>query len=526
MKQTIYENGIILTMNEEHPLAEAVLVEDDRILAVGSREQVRQCCGIQCQVRDLQGKTLMPGFIDAHSHIRGFSNLLSTVLLQQAENFQDIQEKLRAKVKTLPAGEWLIGFGYDQNRLVEGTHPTREILDQVSEDHPILAVHQSGHMGAVNSMALKLMGITAETPDPVGGKIGRKQDGTPNGYLEEAAFTLASKYIPTPTGNQREEQLKQAEEIYLRYGITTVQDGLTDPEGWSFLKKMALDHQLSVDVVCYADLKNSKELYRENRDYMTYQHHLKMGGYKLFLDGSPQGKTAWLTRPYEGSEDRGYPVYSDEQVTSFFEQALEDNAQILVHCNGDAAAQQMISCYSRAKEKFPDRKIRPVMIHAQLVRPDQLEVMGKLGMIASFFVAHTYYWGDIHLKNLGQDRGNKISPVKSAINYGVPYTFHQDSPVLFPDMMKTVWCAVNRKTQSGKVLDQSQCLSTWEALKGITINSAYQYFEEDQKGTIEPGKLADFVLLDRNPLDTPKEELDQIQVLETIKQGNTVWKME
>ena len=213
------------------------------------------------------------------------------------------------------------------------------------------------------------------------------------------------------------------------------------------------------------------------------------------------------------------------KIYELISNALEDHAQLLAHCNGDAAAEQYVKQFTRVMENhsYID-SYRPVMIHAQLVREEELRKMKRISMIPSFFVAHTYYWGDIHLANLGKERASRISPVKDAIRTGLTYTFHQDTPVLFPDVMKTISCAVNRITKNGVELSKDQSISVMEALKAVTIYAAYQYHEENSKGSIEKGKKANFVILEKNPLEVELSELENIQVVETIVDGVTIFK--
>lgn len=525
-QKKIYSGGTIVTM-EGNKTADAVLVEDGIIRAVGTLEQVQFFSGTSAEAVNLQGKTMLPAFLDPHSHITALASTLSLASLDGAGSFQEIAERLKTYVykNKLKPGEWVLGFGYDQNSLYEHRHPTKELLDRVLPGYPVMISHKSGHMGVLSSKALEQLSITARTKNPDGGKIGRMQGSLePNGYLEETAYTTLKPH--QPSREQRIKQMEAAQQLYFSYGITTVQDGLTGMSEWKLLKEMADLGKLKADIVCYADYKQTPNLIPEHPEcFREYRNRLKLGGYKIFLDGSPQGRTAWMTQPYEGEEDyRGYPIYSDAQVREFVEGAIRENIQLLAHCNGDAACEQLLCAFEQTAGAG-DSKTRPVMIHAQFLRANQLPRMRKLGMIASFFVAHTYYWGDTHLKNFGE-RGRRISPAKSAGREGVTYTFHQDSPVLAPDMLATLWCACNRITANGVLLDREECLTPMEALRGVTVNAAYQYFEEDKKGSIAPGKFADFVLLDKNPLTVPKEELRDIRVLETIKKGETVFRRE
>lgn len=528
MLEQIYYNGPILTMEDEL-YAEALYVKNGKIEKVGTYAEISKLQNNNTQLIDLKGHTLMPAFIDSHSHMTAFANTLILVDLSTVTSFETLKEKLTTfkNSKKLVPGEWIIGFGYDHNTLIEKQHPTKVLLDEVSGDHPILISHASGHMGVVNTPALVSLGITASTPNPEGGHIGRmKKSHEPNGYLEENAFLHNSSKIPQPSMSAIIQALEEAQNIYLSYGITTAQDGMVNEQEWQLGQYLSAQNKLKVDVVGYVDLKNSPAIIKQNQAYVGhYVNRYKLGGYKIFLDGSPQGKTAWLTTPYENAEDgyRGYPIYTETEVEALVKTALDENLQLLTHCNGDAAADQLLTAFETVLEKGHYEDTRPVMIHAQTVRYDQIDRMKALHMIPSYFVAHTYYWGDIHIQNLSMERASKISPAHTTLLKGVPYTFHQDTPVVLPHMMHTVWCAVNRITQNGIVLGEEEKLSPLDALKGITINAAYQYFEETTKGSLKAGKNADLVILDQNPLTIDPMLIKEIKVLETIKDGTTLY---
>lgn len=531
MHTQIYFGGTILTM-EEPLVAEAVLVQDGRIRQVGSLQEVMAGRQADTRMVDLKGKTLLPAFIDPHGHITAFASTLRLAPLEGARDFADIVQQLREydEAHPLRKGDWIIGFGYDHNLLAEGRHPDRMLLDQVSAEHPMLITHKSGHMGVLNTAALRAAGVTAKTPDPEGGRIGREPDGkTPNGYLEETAFIGCASGIPAPSREEMLRLLEKAQQVYLQYGITTAQEGKMQRQEYELLRAAADGGRLSVDVVGYADMQACPDLVEENRETVgVYAGGFKLGGYKIFLDGSPQGHTAWLTQPYEGVEDgyRGYPVYQDGQVRAFVQKTVAEGVQLLTHCNGDAAADQLLQAFEQVcPEKGRAAALRPVMIHAQTLRPDdQLDRVRQIGMIPSFFVAHTWFWGDVHLKNLGRRRAERISPAASAARRGMIFTFHQDTPVVPPDMLFTVWCAVNRMTKDGVQLGAEERVSPLEALRAVTIHAAYQYFEEERKGSIRAGKQADFVVLDRNPLAVPPETIKDIQVVATIKNGEVLYR--
>ena len=531
MDEQIYYNGPILTMENEL-YAEAIFIQNGIIKKVGSKEEIFKFKTDKTKIIDLKGRTLMPSFIDPHSHITAVANTLGLVNLTNCRSFDDIIKKLTTfkSCKKLNDDEWIIGFGYDNNSLVEKKNPTKDILDKATSYNPILISHVSGHMGCANSIALEKLNITSNTKNPKGGLIGRiPHSNEPNGYLEETAFTENTKNIPKPSLEIMGKFIEEAQDIYLSYGITTCQDGLVGNSEFNILNFVAKNKKLKIDVVAYVDLKNYKSIIDRNKQYVKkYNTRLKLGGYKIFLDGSPQGKTAWLTKPYENSKDNycGYPIYNDSELKAFVKTSLDENMQLLSHCNGDAAADQLINCFSEVLNNGNyNKNTRPIMIHAQTVRYDQVDKMKNIGMMPSYFVAHVYYWGDIHIQNLEEERAFKISPAKTTLDKKLPFTFHQDSPVVPPNMLFTIWCAINRITKNGVLLGENEKISPLDALKAITINSAYQYFEEDMKGSLKEGKLADLIILDKNPLEVNPIEIKDIRILKTIKEGKVLYSL-
>lgn len=522
MKKLYYGKNI-LTMTGQNLRCDAVLTENGLIGAVGDYHELKRCAD---ETVLLGNRTLMPSFVDPHSHITSFASTLSLVDLSGAKDLSEIKERIEkyiSQAKPKP-GEWVCGFGYDHNFLEEKRHPDRALLDEASPDNPLLISHSSGHMGVTNSAGLAALGLDEASPDPEGGRLGRS-DGRLNGYLEETAFTVLTSKLPKPDAASMAKPVSRAEDIYFSHGVTTIQDGLTRESEWQILKYMAEQKLLRADIVCYTDLKNSPGILPSNPEYASgYKNSLRLGGDKIFLDGSPQGRTAWMSEPYENALDgyRGYPIYGDDEVFELISKSARRGTQLLAHCNGDAAAEQFITQCERASKTMKLR--RPVMIHAQLLRKDQLDRMAALDMTASFFTAHTYYFGDVHLRNFGEGRAKGISPARSASERGVNVTFHQDTPVLAPNMLETVWCAVARRSREGADMGTGEQIGVYDALKAVTANAAYQYFEENSKGTLETGKRADMVLLSENPLDAPVEGLKDIRVCETIKGGEIVYK--
>lgn len=528
--QTIYYHGNIITMDESYPTATAICVENGKIIAVGQDQEILALKKADSCLVDLKQKTMLPGFIDPHSHFFGVADALSQCDLSQVTSFEQIIVEMKKFIQenNIQPGQWVYGNGYDHNFLVEKKHPNKFILDQISTVHPIVLIHASSHIGTANSLALKLQHIDEKTPDPNGGKFYRIENSNePNGFMEENAFIHFRNQLPMKTVDELMKLVVKAQDIYAQYGITTMQEGMVAKPLFDLLHHAASLHLLKLDLVGYLDIDHHFDLIHNELYRNKYTNHFKIGGFKVFLDGSPQGKTAWISRPYLNEKDYcGYPTLKDEHLYHLIELSLKEQQQLLAHCNGDAAAEQYLTQFEKVMKQYPylDTK-RPVMVHAQLVRKDQLKRMLPLNMMPSFFIAHTYFWGDIHIENFGRERANHISPAKSALDLGIPFTFHQDSPVIPPDMMKTVWCAVNRQTKAGVTLGEDEKISVYDALKAITIHAAYQYFEEDTKGSITKGKIADLVILDKNPLTTNHQDLANIMVLETIKEGKTIYKV-
>lgn len=533
-KIKVYHNGNILTMKgDEASYAKAIEVRDNTIMKVAYTEEDKKSLvnNVYAEIVDLKGKTLMPSFIDAHSHMVRFAQSLTTVDLTGSTNMLDIAQKITnyIEVNKLKPDAWVVGFGYDNNLLPDKKNPDRDDLDKISTTHPIFITHASGHVGAMNSKALEEFGVNENTPDIAGGVIERYPNSRkPTGYMEEAAFMHYAQSIKFSfTDEDLMNFINQAEDVYLGYGITTAQDALISTAEFPLINNMITNNRFRIDVIGFIDLKNSYSLAKTNINMIgNYNNRFKIGGYKIFLDGSPQAKTAWLEQPYVSgpARYRGYGIYSNSDVEKFVETALDDKMQLQAHCNGDAAADQYINAFSNVMiKRNTTNNYRAVLVHSQIIREEQYTSMSNLNIIPSIFVAHVYYWGDVHLANLGMERASQISASKTALNNNLGFTYHQDTPVIKPNMLETIWCAVNRITRDGVLLGENQKINPYEALKAITINAAYQNKEEDIKGTIEEGKLADLVILSDNPITCDPMKIKDIEVLETIKEGKTLY---
>ncbi len=510
--QTIFYHGQLITLDLETS-GSAFFVEDGIIKKIGSDEEILHEKSANTQLVDLQNHTVLPAFIDAHSHLSSLAASFLQVSLASATSFADILDRLAsfATNNHLQPGHWLIAHGYDQIQLQEKAQPTKTMLDQAFPHIAVVLQHKSGHFGVFNTVALQALGFDHLDQD---------------GYLEETTYIDAIKQAPLPSVEQLIPAYQKAIATYASYGITTIQDGLLIEEILPIYKILVTQNIFTLDVVGYPQIDSAEQFYRTFPQAADdYFHHFRLGGYKIILDGSPQGKTAWMKQPYlDDPHNYGVSNLETPAVLSALEKAVADRRQLLAHCNGDAAVQQFLSCAAKITDQNALAAIRPVIIHAQLIDINQLPSLKKLGLIPSFFVAHCYYWGDTHIENFGWSRASKISPAHSAWLLNLPFTFHQDTPVLPPDMLQTIWCAVNRKTKSGLTLGEEERLGTLEAIQAVTINAAYQYGEEKTKGSLSPGKHADFVLLDQNPLTTPPADLNHISVLQTYHLGQLVYK--
>ena len=541
---TIWFGGPILTANDKAPNAEAVAVKDGKIVAVGGSKAVLAAQkGRATHLINLKGRTLIPGFVDGHSHFVGVGlQAVSANLMPPpdgpVQSIADIQRIMKDFIATsaeVKAWGIAIGFNYDDSQLAEHRAPTRRELDAVSTTVPIVLLHQSGHLGAYNSKAIKEGGINAETPNPSGGVIQREADGkTPNGVFEENAhFLLVSKILPKFTPAQMVAQVAAAQRIYLANGFTTAQDGKTDPVATQALIDAAKDHVLKLDVVSYVDLMVMKDSPVLKGPYLSrnYTNHFRIGGVKLTFDGSPQGKTAWFTNPYlkapEGQPANysGYPAFpSPREAQEWVDSAYKNNWQLLIHANGDAAIDQMIKTVDAAEKTYPGKDRRTVLIHGQYLRADQIPMLKVKKIFPALFPMHTFYWGDWHRDSVaGLARAAFISPTGSLLKSGMKFSVHSDAPVTFPNSMRVFDSAVNRTTRSGFILGPDQRISAAAALKAMTLWPAWQHFEDQSKGSLEVGKRADMVVLSGNPLVGPPATIKDIKVLETIKDGVSVY---
>lgn len=536
----IIHGGPILTMAGDAPsYAEAVVVDEGRIVFVGSEAEAMAQKTEGTVVKDLGGKLLLPGFIDPHSHFIDSFTMASRVNVSAppvgpAANPTEIVAELKkaAAAKGLKPGELLLGWGYDENLMPAGQTLTRALLDAAFPDNPVAVIHVSMHGAVINSKAMATYGYADGMPTPPGGVILRR-NGTQelDGLIMETAMLPMYTKLPVPTPETEMADARAGQMIYAAAGITTAQEGATHAPQLAMFQRIAAKNGFFIDVVAYPFMTDIDEVTKTTpfSSWGTYSNGLKVGGCKITADGSPQGKTAWFTTPYltggpGGEKDwKGEPGLPPDAMKAMMKRCYDNKVQVLMHANGDAAIDFLIEAHLAAAGSTPATDRRTVCIHCQFIRPDQIDAFARYNIIPALFTDHSFFFGDTHVRNRGLAQASFISPMKAAAAAGLRPTNHTDAFVVPIDQMMAVWTAVNRPLRSGGVLGPDQRITPYAALKAITIDAAHQYREEATKGSIEPGKRADLVVLSADPNTVAPMTIKDIRVIETIKDGKTIY---
>jgi predicted amidohydrolase YtcJ len=453
----------------------------------------------------------------------------------EINNIEEMLAALRKKAEQLKPGEWVLGRGYDNTLLAEKRHPDRHDLDKVSTILPVFIIHISAHLAVANSVALKLAGLTKETPDLDGGVFRRDEKGELNGILEgPPAYGVVQNIIPPRSEAQNLAGIKKACDIYAAAGVTTAQNGWAFFNDIELLRKACHTGDLSVRVVVWPFASCLEEIDKyptsTSGTDLTGNRMVTLGAAKLWADGSIYVYTAWLSQPYhvppEGKPHyRGYSRFKKKsQLIHMIKELHQRGWQTAIHTIGDQAAEDALEGWAAAQSAHNRPDARHICNHAHLAREDQLDRMAELGITPSFFVTHTYYWGDRHWDIfVGPDRARRMCACRSALDRGLKISLHNDTPITPISPLMSIWSAVNRLSSSGREMGPELRISVQEALRAVTIDAAWQNFEEKFKGSIEVGKLADFVVLEDNPLETDPLKVKDIKVIQTIVGGQTVF---
>ena len=540
----IFKNGNILTLDKKNTKVRSMAVSDDRIIGIWeTREPPEDSIAIDdtTEVIDLEGKTLIPGFIDTHNHILMYDSYRKQVNCSTPPNdsITDILHAIEEKVKHTTIGEWIQGYGYDDTLLIENRHPTRYDLDQVAPNHPVIITHISSHLAVANSLALEIAGLTNETPNPSGGHYGRDGEGNLNGVIyESAAMETIQKFIPKESKEERIRTLRETAEIYLRQGITTNTDAavakLEDLDVHLIAAKDGIN-PMRTQLMIMHNLLGKGEPFESNSpaeiDDLLQQRSnglVQLDSAKIFQDGSIQGLTGALRKPYHQNPDTyGDLIHTQEYINNEVLELHYRGFRIAIHGNGDRAIGSILDAYELALTKYPREDHKHRIEHVQSGTIEDIERMEQLNVAGSFFINHVYFWGERHENIfLGPERGRRISPLADAVKHNILFTLHSDCPITPISPLFSVWAAVNRITREGKVLGPEQRIDVITALRGMTSYAAELISDEDNRGTIEVGKLADFAVLDKDPTKVNPEEIKDICVATTIIGGNIVYSSE
>lgn len=523
----ILTNGNIITLNKDMPKATTVAVKNGQFMDIGNKNLIHSWKGRNTEVVDLRGKTLLPGFIESHMHptIYGLNLLEVDCRPSNAPTIDHILGEVSTVAQSMPQGQWIRGYGWNDTKLLENRYPTRWELDRVAPNHPVILKRTDNHMSVVNSKALELSGITEETSDPEGGHI-QKDPGTGEltGLLQENAMALIS--VPEYTVDDITKGMKKAQEHFAKWGITTVHDMLTLGKEFSAYQRLIENKDLKVRVRPWflaIDEMGHKGILDEVLALGIRTGFgndlLKVQGVKFFLDGSGSGGTAAVSEPYDNSDYKGILYHDEEFFTPYVKKSVSAGLRVAVHAIGDSAIEVAVKSFESAQKTLDITSMRNRVEHCALPTDDHLSRMKKLNLVAASSVGFIYDNGDSYLHHLGSDRMERLYPHKSFKEYGIVAPGNSDLPVVNGNPFEGIYGAVTRKTATGTVLDDVQNISVMDALKAYTTDAAYSSFEEESIGVIKKYAKADMIVVSDNPFDVDHENLKEIEVEQTYMNG-------
>ena len=529
----IYSNANVITMDPENPRADAFLVCGDKLAAVGAHAWVRKQAPQGFKEVDLKGRSVIPGLIETHNHLSYFSLTFFWSDCTPFENssIEEVKTRLREDARKVPAGGWVLGWGYDDTMLKGARHLTRADLDEVAPENPIMVHHVSGHLSYVNSVALDMAGIRADTPQPEGGSFDTDAGREPTGVLREyGAQKMVGRLLPTPGPEIFFASIPHAVSLYNKEGITSVHDGAVGIMGqgtatYRAYRMLEEAGRLNLRVYMTTVAEFYDQLLALGLGRGFGSDRLRIGAVKMFQDGSIQGLTAALSddyhcRPGFSGEFIMPQTQLDELVDRYHRQGL----QIAVHANGDRTIESVITAIERAQNRHPQPVLRHMIIHCQMASQEHIARMKSLGVVPSYFPNHVFYWGDRHVRLfLGPERAARLDPLGASVRAGLRFTLHADTPVTPISPLHSIHCAVNRLTRNGDLLGPEERISVQDALKAFTVDAAYCSYEENAKGDLSAGKLADFVVLSDDITTVAPQRIRDIKILATYVGGQPVF---
>ncbi len=522
-------NGTILTMDRAQPTVEAIGVIGEWIVAAGNRRMVEDALPRQYKTIDLGGQTLIPGFNEAHNHMIGFGTALGHIDagFPAVRSVADIVAAVKERAATTPHGQWILGRGYDDNKLEERRHPNRHDLDSATTDHPVLIVNGSGHLSAANSMALERAGLHRGSEDTVGGHFVRDSDGEMTGVLQETAQGPVREQIPVPTVDDYVEALRRCNDAYRAVGITSSQDaGSQTADQVRAYQKAVADGvlQLRTSMMIREHLLPHVVGLGISQGMGNYK--LKVGPIKLFIDGSLIGRTAGVTQPFlhdPNPDNLGLMMMPQEQFEDYVMQAHKAGYQIAVHAIGDRGIDWVLDAYEKALTAYPRTNHRHRIEHCGICRPDIIDRIARMDVIPVSQPVFILEYGDGFIRHLGHERVQLTYPLRTFLDRNIRLTFSSDCPVSSYIPMRSVQAAVTERTSSGAAYALEEAVTVEESLEMFTVAGAYTTFEEDIKGQIKPGMLADFAVFENDPRTVDPMTLGEQRITRTIIGGETVY---
>jgi predicted amidohydrolase YtcJ len=521
-------NGRIKTMDRSAPTAEAVAIRDGVVVAVGSNAEARAAAAPRSEIIDLAGRTATPGLNDAHAHPMMLGLSLDDLVLSTppVRTIAEIVELIDAAAEHRTPGSWIIGRGYDQARLDDQRHPTRDDLDAVSPDHPVLLLRACHHIGVANSAALALAGIDSNTPDPDGGQIDRDAHGVPTGVVRETALGLVQNAIVEPGQDELERNIERGLRAFLTEGVTsTVEAGIDRPDELRAYQALWRRGELPVRTYLMMIIADTlDELIELGVQTGFGDAHLRIGPAKLFSDGSIGGRTARMRKPYIGQPDNvGLWMHDPSEMKRLVRKAHTAGFQVGIHAIGDAAIDLILDAYEEAQVADPRPDPRHRIEHCSIVDRETIDRIARLGVVPIPGTSFLYYFRDAYVQNLGMERIRHAYGMRTFADRGVIAAASTDTPVVPPSAMIGMQTMMTRTDIGGEAVWPDEAVSLDEALRAYTVNGAYASFEDGIKGTLAPGKIGDVAVFETDLDGVPATEIGSVRVDHTIIDGNVVY---
>ncbi|MFO7836973.1 MAG: amidohydrolase [Candidatus Thorarchaeota archaeon] len=517
-------NGHIVTVAQANPSAEAIAVKDDRIQAVGSNDEIVKLVGDETRIIDLQQRTVIPGLIDSHMH-PGMYGIAKTGIDCDTPSMSELLKRVKERASETASGEWVLGFRLDDVKL--GRYPTLEELDRASPDNPLYIERRDAHIGIVNSLALEAAMIDENTSDPPHGKIDRDAEGQPTGVLRESAKDLVYEKTPEPTLEEYKEGLELVMEEFLTLGITTIHASMTTAKEFRAFQELRREGRLRLRVCIHmsGDTKGMLEALIDAGIQTPFgDDWLKITEIEWIFDTSTSGRTAAYYEPYVGEPDNtGILLYDQDDITERVRKAHDAGLRVGLDGIGDRGIDRALDAIEAALQENPREDHRHRIEHCCYATPAILSRLENLGVIDASATGFIHDLGDAYQANRGKSAMQWMWPHRILIEMGIPAPGHSDCPICSPNPWLGIYGIVTRKTDSGQVLHAEQAISPLEGIEAYTKLGAYAGWEEGKKGTIEKGKLADLVVLDRNPLEIPRENLKNVKTLLTVLGGKITY---